>query len=226
MHQAEDIAKQVKEFLMGGRRVLILGKGMEWQTVSVDPKDTDFLKGRQENRGALLAALGVPPVKVGLLDNAKYDNYRLQSTAFYQDTILPKLRKIEGAIDLFLIPQYADLMRTPQVDWRFEFDTTELLAEDEDMLTDRVIKQLRHGLLTIDGALGELGHDAIGGDVGEMRMIDKALIPLDSIGDITGLNSLEKAEDEVVDIVRRHEEHMGELIEEEVRKAFERSKNN
>ena len=226
MHQAEDIAKQVKEFLLGGRRVLILGKGMEWQTVSTDPKDTDFLAGRQENRGAVLAALGVPPVKVGLLDNAKYDNYRLQSTAFYQDTILPKLRKIEGAIDLFLIPQYADLGRTPQVDWKFEFDTTELLAEDEDLLTDRIIKQLRHGLLTIDEALEELNHDAIGGETGEMRMIDKALIPLDRIGDATGLNSLEAAEDEVVDIVRRHEEHMGEMIEEEVRKALERTKNN
>ena len=222
-NQAKDIADQVKEFLLGGRRVLILGKGMEWQTVSVDPKDTDFLKGRQENRGAVLAALGVPPVKVGLLDNAKYDNYRLQNTAFYQDTILPKLRKIEGAINLFLIPQYPDLKRTTAVDWRFEFDVSGVLAEDADILTDRVIKQLRVGLLTIDEALEMLGYEAVNGEIGGMRLMERGLVKADEMSD-EDKNSLETAEDEVIEVIRRHEDHMDEVIEEKVRKAFERRK--
>ena len=222
-NQAQDIADQAKEFLMGGRRILILGRGMEWQTVSTDPKDIDFHQGRNDNREAVLAGLGVPPVKVGILEHAKYDNYRLQAEAFHRDTVLPKLRKIEGAINLFLLPQYPDLKRAPAVDWKFEFDVDELLAEDEDKLTDRVIKKMRHGLLSVDEALEELGHDAIGGDAGEMRMIDKALIPLDSISSNVDMNALEATEDEVVDVIRRHEEGLSERVEELVRKSLEKN---
>lgn len=221
--QAEDIADQVKDFLLGGRRVLILGRGMKWQTISVDPKDVDFANGRSDNREAILAGLGVPPVKVGLLEHAKYDNYRLQAEAFHQDTILPKLRKIEGGINLFLVPQYPELARTPEKDFRFEFDTTELLAKDEDKLTDRVIKKLRSGLLTINAALGELGHEAVEDDeIGEMRMIDKGLIPLGELS-MNGMNSLEAAENEVEDIMRRHDEDLPDKVEEIVRKALERN---
>jgi len=226
-NQAEDIAKQIKEFLMGGRRVLILGRGMEWQTVSTDPKDIDFHLGRNDNREAILAGLGVPPVKVGLLEHAKYDNYRLQAEAFHRDTILPKLRKIQGAINLFLLPRYPDLKRTPQVDWLFEFDVEELLAEDRDKLTDRVIKKLRHGMLTIDEALEETGHDAIGGEIGKMRMIDKSLVPLkELLAGSVDMNSLESVENEIEDIIRRQEDHLEELVEEKVRKAIERDRDN
>ena len=222
-YQAKDIADQVREFLLGGRRVLVLGKNMKWQTVSVEPKDVDFLKGRDENRQSVLAALGVPPVKVGLLEHAKYDNYRLQSEAFHRDTILPKLRKIEGAMDLFLLPQFPDLRRTPKVDWRFEFESEELLSEDEDVLTDRVVKRLRHGLLTINEALEELGEEAVEDEaVGNLRLVDRALVPLSELAAGTAdLNELEKAEDEIVDAIRRHEDRLNELVEEKVREAVE-----
>jgi len=223
-YQAKEVATQIREFLLGDqRRVLVLGKGLTWETVSTDPKDVEFLAGRAENRQAVLAALGVPPVKVGLLEHAKYDNYRLQAEAFHRDTILPKLRKIEGALNLFLLPRYPDLQRTPVLDWRMEFDVEELLAEDEDKLTDRVLKKLERGLLTINEALVELGHDPLEDEeLGGTRIIDKKFIPLaDVAGGGLPETGLEKAEEEVLEAIRRHEEDLNEVIEEKVRKALE-----
>jgi len=221
--QAKEVAEQIREFLLGPqRRVLVLGKGLEWQTISTDPKDVEFLAGRAENRQAVLAALGVPPVKVGLLEHAKYDNYRLQAEAFHRDTVLPKLRKIEGALNLFLLPRYPGLQRTPKVDWRLEFDVEELLAEDEDKLTDRVLKKLERGLLTIDEALLELGHDPLEDEeLGETRIIDKRFVPLESVAGGLPETGLEGAEDDVLDAMRQHDENLGEVIEEKIAKALE-----
>ena len=224
-YEAKEVAAQIREFLLGDqRRVLVLGKGMEWQTVSTDPKDVEFLAGRAENRQSVLAAMGVPPVKVGLLEHAKYDNYRLQAEAFHRDTILPKLRKIEGSLDMFLLPRYPDLQRTPETDWRLEFDVEELLAEDEDKLTDRVLKKMGMGLLTIDEALVELGHDPLEDEeLGGTRIIDKRFLPLGAVVGEGGLpeTGLEGAEDEVMDAMRQHEEGLEEKIKGIVAKAIE-----
>ena len=224
-YQAKEVAEQIREFLLGNqRRVLVLGKGLTWETVSTDPKDVEFLAGRAENRQAVLAALGVPPVKVGLLEHAKYDNYRLQAEAFHRDTILPKLRKIEGALDSFLLPRYPDLVRTPQVDWRFEFDTEELLAEDEDKVTDRVLRKLERGLLTLNEALTEMGHDPLeDDDLGDMRIIDRRFMPLGdlAVGAAGPEPGLEEAEQGVIKAIREHEDHLDEIVEEKIRRALE-----
>ncbi|MFH1569520.1 MAG: phage portal protein [Gemmatimonadota bacterium] len=224
-YQAKEVAEQIREFLVGGlRRVLVLGKGLSWETVSTDPKDVEFLAGRAANREAVLAALGVPPVKVGLLEHAKYDNYRLQAEAFHRDTILPKLRKIEGALNLFLLPMYPDLARTPAVDWLLEFDTDELLAEDADKVSDRVLRQLERGLLTINEALEELGRDALEDEeLGGMRIVDQRFVPLGQLAAGAGLpeTGMQAAEEEVLKAIRAHEDHLEELVEEKVRQAME-----
>lgn len=224
VHEATEVAEQIREFLTGGkRRVLVLGKGLTWETVSAAAKDVEFLAGRAANREAVLAALGVPPVKVGLLEHAKYDNYRLQSEAFARDTILPKLRKIEGALNLFLLPRYPDLARTPVASWRLEFDADELLAEDVDKVTDRVVQLFERGLLTLNEALAELGRDPVEDEeLGGLRVMDGRLVPLSTlVGGGLPETGLEKAGDEVLRAIRAHEEHLDELVAEKVREALE-----
>lgn len=224
--EAKDMADHIRQFMVGsGRKVLVLGKNLKWQMVAANPKDVEFLNGRKENREAILAAIGVPPVKVGLLEHAKYDNYRLQAEAFHRDTILPKLRKLEGAFDLFLLPRYPDLARTPRVDWRLEYDTEELLAEDQDKVVDRAVKRLSHGLATINEALEEMGEETVEDEaVGNLRVIDSRLVPLSQLTEGSGvlpMNSLESQEGELFSAVRKMEDHVAELVEERVRKALE-----
>lgn len=95
----------------------VLPRGLKYQPVSGLPKESglmDFLKSFRE---AKLAATGVPPVKVGLLEYAKYSNYDLQSRAFAQDSLAPRLLKIAGAINRCLLPDF----EKPSSGLRFEF---------------------------------------------------------------------------------------------------------
>jgi len=190
--EVQDLGAQIREFLAGkGRKVLILSKNLKWQTISVSPKDVEFLDGRKENRQAILAAMGVPPVKVGLLENAKYSNYDLQVMSFHRDTIIPKVRKIQGCLQKFLVPKFADLAPTDAAEYILAFDTTPLLKEDEDRLVDRFVKMVQNGIMTPNEARKRLGMDPYPDGVpgGDMMYMPKSMVPVSEI-------ALEKAETE------------------------------
>lgn len=198
--EVKDLGEQIKQFLSGkGRTVLILSKGLEWQTVSVDPKDIEFLAGRKENRQAILAALGVTPVKVGLLENAKYDNYGLQIEAFHRDTIVPKTKKIEGCFQKHLLSKYESLMENDTHYYLIQFDKTPLLKEDEDKLVKRYILMMDNALLTPNQALKKLGYDPYPADVefGDRYYVKKNLVPVDGMGVEESEDDLEMREDVV-----------------------------
>lgn len=202
-HEMQKIGDQIREFLAGkGRRILVLSKGMNWQSISVPPKDVDFLEGRKENRQAVLASLGVPPVLVGLLEHAKYDNYALQLEAFNRITIVPLLRKLEGAMNVHLLPQWGQDLA--DAGFYLTFDAEHLTAENEDRLTDRLERQLRSGLRTPNECRELLGlqpyDEAKGQTGGDAFYMATTLQPVakgaeDDGGDLGGANSLELADD-------------------------------
>jgi hypothetical protein len=162
----------------------------------VNPKDLDFLKGRDDNKHAVLAAEGVPPVMAGIMDNAKYANYILQINSYHTDTILPKLRKIESALRNHFVIRFPDLVPTDEYEYVLLFDTTELLQEDEDRVTDRLDKQFRNGWLSINEARAKLNMEPYpdGVEGGDDFYISTNLTPLKKSLSEEGL---ERAEDEL-----------------------------
>jgi HK97 family phage portal protein len=151
-----DLGVQIKSFLTGKfRKILILGKNLKWQSISVSPKDAEFLQGRKDARDAMLAALGVPLAKLGFVTDVKYSNYELQNLSFHRDCIIPKLLKIEGVLNKYLVPLFPD-----SEGLYVEFDKTSLLKEDENQLVDRFGKALRSGFITPNEACRRLGWPA------------------------------------------------------------------
>ena len=100
----------------------VLPKGLKYQSMGMAPRDIQFLLQRRLNQSELLAVFGVPPVKVGLVAEAKYNNYNLQERAFYRDTIQPKLRKIQGLLNKFLVREFPGYV--------FTFDLEPFLQDD------------------------------------------------------------------------------------------------
>lgn len=215
------IREQVRQFLSGkGRRILILGDDLQWKQMSLSQEDMEFLEGRREARQEILAALGVPPCKVGLLEHAKYDNYELQVGAYYKDTIIPKLRKIEGALSNYLLPHYADIAadRERGIEWELRFDTEELLREDEDKLVGRMAKMVEFGLITPNEARERLGLDPYPEGAGGDSFYMKSAIV--AVGGETEVD-LEMREEEFRRRLDRLDETVDERVEEGVRKALE-----
>ena len=107
-------------------KTAVLTSGLKYEPLGTSPKDMDFPGQRKMVREEILASFGVPPVMVGLLEHAKYNNYKLQVFAFYRGTIRPKARRIEGIITRFINENFKGSGER----YRFKFDFEEYLGEE------------------------------------------------------------------------------------------------
>lgn len=103
----EDMTKKRMENLLStfeqsftGRRnwwrTLFLPKGAKWVNSGLTMSEMQHLEGLRENRLTLLAVLGVPPMKVGVVQDVNRSTSETQDSTFYENTIIP-LAKIRAA---------------------------------------------------------------------------------------------------------------------------------
>ena len=170
--QAEEIAKKWTRNLAGveqSHKTVVLPSGLEYRSIGITPQDMQFLKQRQYNREEILSVFGVPPVKVGLLEHAKYDNYQLQEAAFYRDTIQPKLIKVAGKLTAFLRREWGGT-------FTFEFDLSQFLVADKDAEINRMYKEFSMGSLTPNQVIAETKRGEAYGEEGDQHYIHSAFV--------------------------------------------------
>ncbi len=177
------------------RNTIILGKGLKYDHFGLKPNEVDFLSGRKDNRTSILSCMGVPGVKVNLLDNAQYDNYKLQEEDFNRSTIIPRCKKIAGVLTKYLIPLYPDLVTKDGYEYVLQFDVTELLKEDVDKQNKRHIQQISHGIKTPNECRIELGEKPSEDVNMDKHYMHKTLIPLDLLDKIAQQEADKKSKD-------------------------------
>lgn len=89
-------------------RTAVLENGLTYQPIAATPRDMEFQQMRKWNREAVLAALGVPPAMVGVFEYANYANADVQKRMFWEETMLPKLRKLESMFNRLLAHMFSD----------------------------------------------------------------------------------------------------------------------
>lgn len=126
-------------------RTLILPPGMEYKQIEQNPAETALLEFCKYNREAILSTYNVPPIKVGILDNANYANALVQLKIFFTDTIKPYLEFIQDGFSL------KDSMFPGKDLYRVEFDLSEVdaLKEDEE-LKSRTAKGMLDSGMTVN----------------------------------------------------------------------------
>lgn len=87
-------------------KVPFLQGGAQWQSISLNAEDSQFLETRKYQRSELCGFYGVPPHMVGDLDKATFSNIEHQSIQFVVYSLMPWLVRIEQSV-------YRDLL-TPQ----------------------------------------------------------------------------------------------------------------
>lgn len=96
-----------KEFTQDNlHRPMILWGGMSWSKMAMDAKDLDFLKQRELNKFELCAILECPPQIVGATSDPTYSNYDVARTAFWEDSIIPKLEWFQSRINMQIAPAF------------------------------------------------------------------------------------------------------------------------
>lgn len=107
-------------------RVILLEKGLEWQSISLPQKDMEFIEQRKLSREEILAVYKVPPIEVGILEYANYANSETQDRIFWTKGIIPRLKKIEECVNTFLVPRFGG-----DIFGEFDLSKVEALRENE-----------------------------------------------------------------------------------------------
>ena len=81
-------------------RTLILPNGMQYKPIEESSVNSSTIELAKANREAILAVLRVPPIKVGVMDNANYANANAQLKIFYDDTIVPRCRMVTDGFNM------------------------------------------------------------------------------------------------------------------------------
>ena len=101
---------------------MMLPKGMEMDTLSIDNEKAQFLESRKFIRTVIAGAFGVPPHLVGDLERATFNNVEQQDTDFVINVVLPIARRMEAAMERDLL---TDEDRKAGVIIRFDLDSVE-----------------------------------------------------------------------------------------------------
>lgn len=120
----EEARRQVREQYTGSdhaREPWVVANA-SFHQMSQSMAELDFMQGRKMTREEICAMAGVPPVLVGILDNANYSNISTAREIFWKDTMLPILADIASQLTRKLIK------KSDREKYRIAFDTSNVGA--------------------------------------------------------------------------------------------------
>lgn len=126
-------------------RIAMLEGGLKWQPTSMSQKDMQFAELKRMSREDVLAVFRIPPVMVGVFDEANYSNAREQRRIFWMDCMLPRFRKVESVLNEFLVKPY-----DANVIVRFDTSEVEELQADAKLQAESDQINTASGILTIN----------------------------------------------------------------------------
>ena len=137
-------------------KTAIFEAGMEWKQTSITQKDMQFIDQKKMTREDILGVFGVPPALVGIFEYANYANSQEQRKIFWEDTMMPKLKKMENVINSFLIQPYDSNLVA-----RFDMSVVEALKENEKLKSETDEVLTRSGIKTINEVRAERGMEDV-----------------------------------------------------------------
>ena len=93
-----------------GRPLLIEG-GLQWQEMSMSPKDMDFIEAKNSAARDIALALGVPPQLLGIPGDNTYSNMQEARLALWEETIIPLLDHLTDSLNHWLVPMFNENIR-------------------------------------------------------------------------------------------------------------------
>jgi HK97 family phage portal protein len=88
-------------------RPLLLEGGLDWKSMSLSPKDMDFIEAKHVAAREIALALGVPPMLLGIPGDNTYSNYQEATRTFWRQTVLPLVNRTAKSLSAWLGPAFA-----------------------------------------------------------------------------------------------------------------------
>ncbi len=135
-------------------RPLLLEGGLDWKSMSLTPRDMDFIEAKHVAAREIALALGVPPMLLGIPGDNTYSNYQEANRCVWRSAVLPLVNRTAQALSLWLGPAYtgdgsraSDLAsadrttagsRPSTAVLRPDLDTIDALASEREALWSRI----------------------------------------------------------------------------------------
>ncbi|MFM1815266.1 MAG: hypothetical protein RLZ98_1961 [Pseudomonadota bacterium] len=115
-----------------GRPMLLEG-GLDWRSMSLTPRDMDFIEAKNAAAREIALALGVPPMLLGIPGDMTYSNYQEANRTFWRQTVLPLINRTSEALIGWLGPAFEGRLRLAA-----DIDQIEALSIEREALWSRV----------------------------------------------------------------------------------------
>ncbi|WP_348626433.1 phage portal protein [Rhodomicrobium vannielii] len=148
-----ELAENYQGAMNAGRPLLLEG-GLDWKTMSLSPKDMDFIEAKHVAAREIALALGVPPMLLGIPGDNTYSNYQEANRVFWRQTVLGLVGRTLKALSVWLGPAYGEWLQL-----RPALDAVDALSADRASLWDRV---QRADFLTVDEKRAAVGLGPLG----------------------------------------------------------------
>ncbi len=106
-------------------RPMVLEGGLDWKSLSMSPRDMDFIETKNAAARDIAMAFGVPPMLLCLAGDNTYANYKEANRAFWRQTMIPQMVKLCAVFT-------RDLKAIFPGDWRLvpNFEAIEAIADE------------------------------------------------------------------------------------------------
>lgn len=139
-HLTEEQFARLKEELtenyqgaMNAGRPLLLEGGLDWKTMSMSPKDMDFIEAKHVAAREIALALGVPPMLLGIPGDNTYSNYAEANRVFWRQTVLGLVNRTAKSMSVWFAPIYGE-----RLELRPDLNSVSALGAERSALWDRV----------------------------------------------------------------------------------------
>ena len=136
-----------------GGGVAILPQGLDFQSISISPEDSQLLESRKYNVVEIARFFNISPVKLFDLTNVSYSTLEQTSLSYLQDTILPFTQLMEDEFNLKLFkPSEVGKLSV-------DFDYSVMVQTDKKTEAEYYTKLLTNGVVTINDVRSRLGYE-------------------------------------------------------------------
>lgn len=137
-------------------RPLLLEGGLDWKSMSLSPKEMDFLEAKNAAAREIALALGVPPMLLGIPGDNTYANMAEATRGFWRQTVIPLVGRTSKALSRWLAPGW-----DPDLELRPDLDAVEALSPEREALWSRLDKST---FLTLNEKRAAAGYSPLPGN--------------------------------------------------------------
>ena len=188
---AQSWERSISKTASGG--VAILPQGLDFQSISVSPEDSQLLEARAYDVVQICRFFNVSPLKVFDYSHMSYSSLEQVSLSYLQDSVLPYTQLLEDELN-------RKLFKPSEVGkYGVDFDYTEIIQADKKAEADYYRQLLVNGILSINEVRNKLGYSPVDDDYADQHWIQISYATADAIASGAYIKGQDQAQGQKVD---------------------------